>query len=42
MISSTNNFKIANSENLGFALESNTAVETINEIFEENNLEIRI
>ncbi|MEM3074404.1 MAG: trypsin-like peptidase domain-containing protein [Candidatus Pacearchaeota archaeon] len=37
-----NNFKIRNSENLGFALESNYVVEVINNIFELNNQTIRI
>ncbi|MEM3113377.1 MAG: trypsin-like peptidase domain-containing protein [Candidatus Pacearchaeota archaeon] len=37
-----NNFKLQGSENLGFALESNYAVETINEIFEAANLTIKI
>ena len=37
-----NNFKLQNSENLGFSLESNYAVEAINKIFSENNLTIRI
>ncbi len=37
-----NNFKLANSENLGFAIESNTAIETINEIFKAQNISITI
>ncbi len=37
-----NNFKLQNSENLGFALESDFAVESINTIFSTNNLTIRI
>ena len=37
-----NNFKIQGSENLGFALESNYAVETINNIFQQTNQTIRI
>tara|TARA_Y100000310_G_scaffold282444_1_gene303699 strand:- start:301 stop:1179 length:879 start_codon:yes stop_codon:yes gene_type:complete len=37
-----NNFKLQNSENLGFALESNMAVNVINNIFEVNNQTIRI
>lgn len=37
-----NNFKLQDSENLGFALESNYAVEVINNIFIETNQTIRI
>lgn len=37
-----NNFKLQNSENLGFALESNTAVDSINNILELNNQTLRI
>jgi S1-C subfamily serine protease len=37
-----NNFKIQGSENLGFALESNYAVDVINEILEVNNQTLRI
>ena len=37
-----NNFKIANSDNLGFALESNQAEETINALLERANQTIRI
>jgi S1-C subfamily serine protease len=33
-----NNFKIQGGENLGFSLESNYAVETINDIFESKNI----
>jgi serine protease Do len=37
-----NNFKLQDSENLGFALESNYAVNVINNIFEQTNQSIRI
>lgn len=37
-----NNFKLQNSENLGFALESNIAVDSINYILEINNQTLRI
>lgn len=37
-----NNFKLQNSENLGFSLESNYAIESINKILEENNQTIRV
>ncbi len=37
-----NNFKIQGGENLGFALESNYAVDEINEIFESQNITIII
>lgn len=37
-----NNFKLRGSENLGFALESNYVVETINQIFESKGIAKRI
>lgn len=37
-----NNFKLQGSENLGFSLESNEAVKTINQIFQESNQTISI
>ena len=37
-----NNFKLQNSENLGFALESDYAIETINTIFENQNLTVSV
>lgn len=37
-----NNFKLQNSENLGFALESNSAVDSINGILNENNQELQL
>ncbi len=37
-----NNFKIQGGENIGFALESNYAVETINKIFKEQNLTVSV
>lgn len=37
-----NNFKLQDSENVGFALESNYAVEAINKILEINNQTLRI
>jgi len=37
-----NNFKIQGGENIGFALESNYAVDTINEIFKNQNLTISV
>jgi serine protease Do len=37
-----NNFKLQDSENLGFALESNYAIETINNILEINNQTLRV
>ncbi|OIO41211.1 hypothetical protein COU56_01100 [Candidatus Pacearchaeota archaeon CG10_big_fil_rev_8_21_14_0_10_31_9] len=37
-----NNFKIQGGENIGFALESNYAVDTINTIFENQNLTITV
>lgn len=37
-----NNFKIADSENLGFALEADYAVDTINNIFEVAELDVSI
>ena len=37
-----NNFKLRGSENLGFALESNHAVDTINRIFQQQNITKRI
>jgi len=37
-----NNFKIQGGENIGFALESNYAVDTINTIFENQNLTVSV
>jgi len=37
-----NNFKLQNSENLGFSLESNYAVESINKIFQDQNLTVSV
>ncbi|MFA5020126.1 MAG: trypsin-like peptidase domain-containing protein [Candidatus Pacearchaeota archaeon] len=37
-----NNFKVSGGENIGFALESDTAVETINNIFKSQNVSIRV
>src|SRR3989344_2071368 len=37
-----NNFKLQNSENLGFSLDSNYAVEAINKIFQDQNLTVSV